>query len=328
MTKPGSLFVNIAFAALPAAPVVFLTLSAGRSAMQDVTILFLSVLLEALPYVLAGILISSFIQIFVSPDTIRRFLPRRLLPALLLASLSGLVLPVCECGIIPVVKRLIEKGVPLPVGITFMLAVPIINPVVLASTGAAFHSQNWAIMRALFAFVIALCTGLLLSRFSAGDPLRNRQSAGNCGHCCGHRHRNTPVRRAAPIEMMAHAAVDFLDMARYLVAGAFLAALIQIAVPREALLAVGKGPVSSSLVMMGLAYGLSLCSEADAFIASTFLNSFSHGSILAFMLLGPMLDLKNTFMLFSTFRAGFVFVLSAFVIANVFVAALIMNLLA
>lgn len=327
MAKPGFLLTNIVFAALLAAPIFILTFFAGRAAMQDLTTLFLSILLEALPYVLAGTLISSFIQVFVSPDTIRRFLPQRLLPALILASLFGLVLPVCECGIIPVIKRLIEKGVPLPVGITLMLAVPIINPVVLASTAAAFHSQDWALMRALFAFVIALCTGLLLSRFTAGEQLKSRRTAGNCGHCCGHGHHHIHSRRSVHVEVMTHAAVDFLDLARYLVAGAFLAALIQIAVPGEALLAVGKGPVSSSLVMMGLAYGLSLCSEADAFIASTFLNNFSQGSVFAFIILGPMLDLKNTFMLFSTFRIGFVFILSAIIILNVFVMALSINLL-
>lgn len=312
--------------AVPAVLLLGLTVfmaPAGRSQLRDLSTLFLSIILEALPFITAGVLISSFIQVYISPAALRRMLPRSVVPALVLAALAGLVFPVCECGIIPVARRLLEKGTPLPVAITFMLAVPSINPVVLASTGAAFQSAEWVVLRASLAFIIALGTGLLLHRLQLGNQVLKVVEHRHPDCCCGH-HPGGALKR--PFEVLAHAHADFLQVTRYLVAGAFLAALFQTVLPRDILLAVGKNPVAASAALMSLAYGISLCSEADAFVAATFLDFFPGGSILAFLILGPMLDLKNTFLLCAVFRKGLVLLLAAVVVLSVLLASLAVNL--
>lgn len=108
---------------------------------NDFITIFLSIIIEALPFILIGVLASSFIHIFLSEENIQRFLPRRRLIRLSVAALLGVFFPICECGIVPVIRRLVAKGVPLSVGVTFMLAAPIINPVVAASTFMAFPKQ-------------------------------------------------------------------------------------------------------------------------------------------------------------------------------------------
>jgi len=302
-------------------PVITAERILGRAYMQDFTTLFFSIFLEALPYILAGTIISVLIQIYVAPETIKKVLPRRLLPGLLLGAAAGVIFPVCECGIIPVARRLIQKGVPLPVAVTFMLAAPVINPVALASTAAAFNDAGWAWARGFFAFFVAVWTGFLISRPAGGNQLKN--GGGTCAGCCDHDHAHGG---GGLIVVLQHIADDFLNLSVYLILGSFIASAAQVIIPREHLLALGGHPLSSSAAMMTLAYVLSLCSEADAFVAATFLDSFTHGSILAFLLLGPMLDLKNSFMLFSTFNTRFVILLSLILVLDIFILSLAVNL--
>ncbi|MCL6638235.1 MAG: permease [Firmicutes bacterium] len=301
--------------------IMFAAFLFGKSFMQDFTTIFFSIILEALPYILAGTLISSLIEVFVGADTIKKVLPRGLFPGLLLGAAAGLIFPVCECGIIPVARRLIQKGVPVPVAVSFMLATPVVNPVVLASTAAAFNDPAWALARGFLAYTIAVWCGVLVNRLASGNQLKS--GGQDCGGCCAHlqEHRSGRGR-----EVLVHAAGEFLNLSCYLIIGAFIAAAAQVAVPRHYLLAFGANPLSSCLAMMALAYGLSLCSEADAFVAATFQASFTHGSILAFLLLGPMLDLKNTLMLFGTFRSRFVALISIILVLDVLAVALAVNL--
>jgi uncharacterized membrane protein YraQ (UPF0718 family) len=268
----------------------------------DIKTFFLSIVLEAIPFVLLGVFFSAFIQTFVTEEQVRRWTPKNPLLALPFGALLGFLFPVCECAIIPVVRRLVQKGMPLHVGIVFLLAGPIVNPVVLSSTYIALAREpDLAFHRGAAAFVVAVIIGVLTLLFVRKNPLR-------LGMESQIRHEETHAQalRGKLSTTFSHAIDEFFDMGKYLLAGALISALLQVYVSRETLAEIGQTPVTSHLVMMGMAYLFSLCSEADAFIAASFANSFHSSSLLAFLVFGPMLDLKTTLMLLSTFRFGFV----------------------
>jgi len=287
--------------------------TAAKSALQTFTLLLLSILLEALPFVLLGILISSLIQVFVSEETILRVLPENNFLRLVLAALLGLVFPVCECAIIPIARGLIRKGMPPGPAIAFMLATPIVNPVVLLSTYNAFgRSVEMMLLRAGMGFAAAVIIGLLAGGADADAVLKSSVASSGCAHghhcICGHAHGSHGGRKTARAlagEVLSHANRELRSVGMYLIIGALIASFMQVFVPAQTLLSVGAGPVTSILVMMLLAFVLSLCSEADAFIASTFTSHFTGASVLAFLITGPMIDLKNTMMMFGIFKAGF-----------------------
>ncbi|WP_327995959.1 permease [Brevibacillus choshinensis] len=269
---------------------------------QDIKTFFLSIVLEAIPFVLLGVFFSAFIQTFVTEEQVRRWTPKHPLVALPFGALLGFLFPVCECAIIPVVRRLIQKGMPLHVGIVFLLAGPIVNPVVLSSTYIAFARQpDLAFHRGAVAFLVAIIIGILVLLFVRKNPLRLGMDSQN-----RHEEAHTEAMRGKLSATFSHAIDEFFDMGKYLLLGAFISALLQVYVSRETLVEIGQTPVASHLVMMGMAYLFSLCSEADAFIAASFSNSFHSSSLLAFLVFGPMLDMKTTLMLLSTFRFGFV----------------------
>ncbi len=305
--------------------------------------IFQSVLLEALPFVLIGVLVSALIEVFISQDLIHRFLPKNRLISLLAACLLGLLFPLCECGIVPVVRRLIKKGVPVSAGIAFMLATPIINPVVITSTAMAFaHHPRMVAQRLLGGFLVALTVGLVLELLYQGRKaervlLPDRHHDHGHGHehdHHGHDHdhdhghiHDDPAnaqrsRRSRLFPKLAttlsHATDEFFTTGRYLIIGAFLAAALQSVLSHQVLDTLGQSQIGSRFSMMGLAYGLSLCSEADAFVASTFTHSFLPGAVLAFLLFGPMMDIKNTLMLLGNFSARFVILLIGLIAVTVF----------
>jgi uncharacterized membrane protein YraQ (UPF0718 family) len=268
----------------------------------DVKTFFLSIVLEAIPFVLLGVFFSAFIQTFVTDEQVRRWTPKHPLVAIPFASLLGFLFPVCECAIIPVVRRLMQKGMPLHVGIVFLLAGPIVNPVVLTSTYVAFQRQpDIAFYRAAAAMLVAVCAGLLVWLFVRKNPLRLGMES-----VIRHEAAHVDALRGKLSATFAHAVDEFFDMGKFLLFGAFVSALLQVFIARETLVSIGQTPLTSHLVMMGMAYIFSLCSEADAFIAASFANTFQSGSLLAFLVFGPMIDLKTTLMLASTFRFAFV----------------------
>jgi uncharacterized membrane protein YraQ (UPF0718 family) len=326
----------------------------NSDAIQNFKTLFLSIILEAFPFVLLGVLISAVLQSFVSEQTIRKLIPKNPILGVLFACLMGIIFPLCECGMIPVVRRLMRKGMPVYIAVVFILVGPILNPVVFASTYMAFRSRpEMAYSRMGLAFAVALVIGLLLARFLSKNPLRNSNNDQNHNHISqGHDHRNGHNHNHDRIQehdhnhnhnhshnhehdhthshggnrftsLLSHASDEFFEMGKYLMFGAILTALIQTFVARESLVAIGQGPVVSHLFMMGFAYVLSLCSTSDAFVASSFMTTFSTGSLLTFLVFGPMLDIKSTLMLLSVFKTRFVLQLTAIVIVIVLAGSLI-----
>ncbi|WP_461201184.1 permease [Anoxybacillus sp. TBDG-1] len=277
-------------------------------ALQVGTI-FLSILLEAIPFILLGVFASSLIQTFVSEQTVQKWIPKRPIVALIPAAIVGALLPICECAIIPVVRRLISKGTPLHIGVVIMVTAPILNPVVFASMYYAFSSnQSIVYGRMGIAFVASLIIGLIIY-----IVFRNRLPLKSIKH--SHHHENHRFTAT-----LAHAVDEFFDVGRYLIIGAFVASFFQVVINREILIGVGQHEVIGPALMMGLAYVLSLCSEADAFVAASFTSTFTSASLLAFLIYGPMIDLKNTLMMLAYFRRIFVVVFIVIVTIVVYIS--------
>ncbi|KZE68826.1 hypothetical protein AWM68_00685 [Fictibacillus phosphorivorans] len=298
-----------------------------KSFLQMNTV-FISILIEALPFVLIGVLIAGVIQMFVTEEMVARIMPKNKLAAILFGAFLGAIFPACECGIVPITRRLIAKGVPVFAAIPFMLTGPIINPVVLFSTFVAFGNQ-WDVMiyRGGLAMIVAVLVGFLLAvQFKNAKVLKNE--IGALTHSPG------GIETAAAISTpqislynkikgtFVHAVEEFFSVGKYLVIGALIAASMQTYVKTSTLLEIGQGEVSSSLVMMGLAFVLSLCSEADAFIASSFQSTFTIGSIVAFLVYGPMLDIKNVLMMVAAFKKKLVLSLIGYITVLVLLGSL------
>ncbi|WHY88744.1 permease [Neobacillus novalis] len=291
-------------------------------AFFNVNTIFLSIILEAIPFILLGVFVSAIIQAFVTENTIQKIMPRNAYLAVIPAALIGIIFPICECTIIPVVRRLIKKGMPAHIGVVIMLSAPIINPVVYASTYFAFKSTPYmANARMFVSFICTIIIGLIIYRyFRSSDVLRTRKPVHQ------HHHDHHHPQKNKLLATFYHASDELFDMGKYLFIGAFLASLFQVFFDRNMLLSLGTSTAGAPGVMMGLSYVLSVCSAADAFIASSFSSTFTKGSLLAFLVFGPMLDIKNTFMLVAYFKKRFVLFLMVVIPIVVYVTVYIFQL--
>jgi len=285
---------------------------------------FIAIVLEALPFMLVGTFVSGLVEVFVPKEKIWALVPKNKILAVALSGFLGLALPVCECGVVVVMRRLVKKGLPFFCAITYMLAAPILNVVVLSSTALAFQgkldepARLVTSLRGGLGYLIAVVVGLLCAYlFTAKSALLEDVSASEDGQASA---VDPPVHEAEthlPAEVVAeapgislgrklgavatHATLDFIDVGRFLILGAVVAAGLQTFVSRGALMALGKSPAASISTMMVLAVMLNLCSEADAFVAASFVQ-FTLASKLAFMVLGPMFDVKLLLMYLSVFK--------------------------
>jgi uncharacterized protein len=267
---------------------------------------FLALAFEGLPFVLVGSLISGFIAAFVPSRVITRFLPKNRFLATLVSGLLGLIFPVCECGVVPVVRRLLDKGLPLSCGLTYMLASPIVNPIVAISTYAAFRGQQpeWNTgIRLISGYLVAVVVGLVVSRIdparllgSRAFPTRPRRRALSIAAL-----PDTPAasRGVSVMQRMVGAVQlasdDFIDTAIYFMIGAAVASIFNTAVDQRVILPLASSPVLSVAAMMVIAGILTLCSTSDAFIAATF-TAFPLPARMAFLIFGPMFDFKLLFL--------------------------------
>ena len=305
-----------------------------RNAPQFSTmgITFISIVLEAFPFMLIGTLVGGCIEVFVPQEKITRWLPEGRFMTVFMAAGLGILFPVCECAIVPVVRRLLNKGVPLSAAIAFLLAGPIVNPVVVASTSVAYFF-NWSIVihRLVFGYFIAIFAGLLMDTFfTKTRAIRSEPLEYQKYHAGTHAVQpNTNIQLIEKIALaVRHAANDFFDIGRFLVIGAFLAASIQTLAPRYLFSSIASTPASSILIMMVMAFVLNLCSEADAFVAASFQWTLVPVSAqLAFMVLGPMLDIKLLLMYGRIFRNRAIIVLSSITFLLVFLSMILRHIL-
>lgn len=335
---------------------------------------FIGILLEALPFVLIGALLSSLVHLYISEDTLSKWIPKHPAAGILFACVLGFIFPVCECGMIPLIRKLIQKGMPVYIAAVFILAGPIVNPVVYGATYMAFRLHpEMVYARMGLAFLVAAAIGWMIYATWKGNPLRTKLLPGaasshhdhehgrhaqypgdheqyhkdheqlyerNHNHSHPHEHarkhdhhhehnhvhhHNHPKQGGKITAVLVHAADEVFDMGKYLIMGCLITAAIQSFVPRESLLAIGGGPVGSYAFMMGFAFLLSLCSTSDAFVAAAFTHTFSAGSLLAFLVFGPMLDLKNVLMLLSVFKAKFVLYFAFLICTVVFIGSVLVG---
>ncbi len=263
---------------------------------------FFAILIEAVPFMLVGTVVGGLIEALVPRRYLSRALEGRGTLAVFLGAGLGAVFPICECAIVPVVRRLLKKGVPFSAAVAFLLAGPVVNPVVAASTAVAYQ-YHWemVIVRLVCGYAIAVGVGLALGTlFARSDPLKPGFMPA-CG--CAHHHDHDEAGwRARLAGALGHACDDFFEVGRFLVIGAFLAALARTLVPLSVFETLSARPWLAILLMMLLAVALNLCSEADAFIASSFRGVMPPAAQAAFLVLGPMLDIKLVLMYLTVFR--------------------------
>jgi hypothetical protein len=278
--------------------------------LPDFQYSFLSILLEGLPFLLAGSLLSGILEEFLPPSLLARLLPSNPRLAIVASAFAGLLIPVCECGIVPVVRRLLRKGLPVSCGITYMLAAPIVNPLVILSTLAAFRGQGAVEMTCLrfsLGVFVAVVTGMICTRFAPFSILR----PGILGpEDSDHHHHQGPENVSGRLMNVTGTATrDFLDVSVFFILGAAAAAFFGTAINQEVILPLASSLPLSIASMMGLASVLSVCSTTDAFIAAT-LTAFPMAAKLAFLVFGPMLDLKLLFLYGAAFSRRFILLLS------------------
>ena len=312
--------------------------------MRDIAIYFTTIMLEAIPFLLLGALISAIIEEFVSEERISKMIPKNRVLGSLVGIFLGLFIPACDCAVIPIAMRLKKKKVPTNVIVSFMLASPIISPVVLLSTFFAFGETEKMLLfglempklfvyRTIFGVLVALIVGIILDIICKDAVLKeetyehhhhhhDHEHIHTCNHhhegcSCSHHEKETgPLGRVKNIINIMYG--DFMGIISYMAVGALLAATMQILLPISNIGGIVQNKYISTFIMMLLAFALSLCSTSDAFIARTFMNSLSKNSILAFILLGPMIDIKNTILLNKSFNKKFVIVLVASIFITVY----------
>ncbi len=296
--------------------------------IKNISILFTSIFFESLPFLILGAILSSFIEVFISKEKIAKLIPKNKILGSIVGVIIGFFIPACDCAVIPIAKRLIQKEVPLHVVVSFMLSSPIINPVVLLSTYFAFYKTNPEIfyMRILLGIVISLIIGIIMGiLYKNKNVIRNRMDEEECGcneHC--HCHEKTHENKLKSI--VKHASYDLFDVVKYLMFGAIIASCIQVLLPRNVLLMFHNNTVLSIVVLMIFAYLISLCSTSDSFVGKSLLATFPSTSILAYLLLGPMIDIKNTFILLGNYKKSFVFTLISLIFIVIFISTLLVVL--
>jgi hypothetical protein len=279
-----------------------------------------AIVLEAAPFLLLGSLIGSLIEVLVPERALLRVIPRSGAGQVATGIFAGMLLPTCECGIVPVVRRLLLKNVPPRVAIPYMMAAPVVNPVVLGSTLFAFQGDLSVVgLRVLLVIIPAAALGFALGKADPRAVLRQHpidlkrfgeaeeelaashdahDRVGGCGCGCDHGAQGAGGKIRA---VFFHTAAEFISMGRFLVFGAVVAAGFKAFLPPSVLGLFADTPLLAVGGLMLLAIALSICSEADAFVAASF-ASFPVSAKVAFMAIGPMVDLKLIPLFLSVFN--------------------------
>jgi len=284
--------------------------------LQDGLTLSISVLIESLPFVVLGVLLSIVVQVWVPPGVIERWMPRAAWARRAVLSLLGMLIPVCECGNVPFARGLMMRGFGVSETMTFLIAAPIVNPIVIITTHQAFgFDDGILIARLLGGYAVANLIGWLYSRHPDPDALLTDRFRDSCAVSLEAVHD----RAGRGQRSLAQFVVELRAVMPALVIGSALAGAVQVLVPRDALLAIGSNPALSIIAMIALAMIVSICSNVDAFFALSFASTFTPGSIVAFLLVGPLVDVKMLALLRTTFRtrvlAGLVVIVVLFAIA-------------
>ncbi|ODT40352.1 MAG: permease [Microbacterium sp. SCN 70-200] len=294
--------------------------------VQDGLTLSISVLIESMPFVVLGVLLSIVVQVWVPPGAIERWMPRRAWARRMVLSLLGMLVPVCECGNVPFARGLMMRGFTVPETLTFLIAAPIVNPIVIITTHQAFgFDDGILIARLLGGFAVANLIGWLYSRHPDPDALLTERFAASCAVALDADSAPTSGRGQLSLAQLI---IELRAVMPALVIGSALAGAVQVLVPRDALLAIGSNPALSIVAMIALAMIVSICSNVDSFFALSFAATFTPGSIVAFLLVGPLVDVKMLALLRTTFRSKVLVGLVVIVVLFAVAVGSVVNLLA
>jgi uncharacterized membrane protein YraQ (UPF0718 family) len=267
------------------------------NALQDFVTLTISVIVESMPFVLLGIVLSIIVQEWLPQAFFSSWLPKRGLPRRAVISFLGMFLPVCECGNVPLARGLVLKGFTVSESMTFLLAAPILNPITIITTHQAFGWDDGILVaRLIGGFAIANLIGWLFSKHPNQQSLLTSSFAAECRVDDGHAHGRG--RTAKSVDLFRR---EMSTMMPALFIGAAIAGAIQTIVPRSVLVTLGSNPVWSVLAMMVLAFVISICSNVDAFFVLPFASTFMPGGIAAFLVFGPIIDVKMLALLRTTY---------------------------
>jgi uncharacterized membrane protein YraQ (UPF0718 family) len=275
---------------------------------QEVATLFLGLIIEAFPFIVLGVIISVIIARYLKEEKVLHYLPKNRYISHLVVAFFGVLIPVCECGNVPVARRLILKKFSVSQATTFLLSAPIVNPITFITTLEAFNiDKNIAIIRIVAGYLIAVGIGLLFSFKKGQNEFLEKSFYAETCTVTEHIH----TKETNPwLNLFLK---EFTSVFKMLFIGAFIAALMQVLIPREVLYTLGTHPVLSVLAMLLLGFIVSMCSNVDAFFALAYSTSFTLGSLLTFMIFGPMIDIKILTMLRKTFTKKFLLYLTIIV---------------
>lgn len=286
--------------------------------LPDFAYSFLSVVLEGVPFILAGVVLSGLIDAFLPPRVLARLLPRHPAGGIFLGGALGAILPMCECGIVVVIRRLLQKGLPLSSAMAYMLAAPVVNPIVAVSTYAAFRGQGpleMMLCRIALSFAVAVVIASIVHFLRRAWVLRPDLVAAPVIDD----HPDVRSGKEKSAAAVRAATGDFLDVTVFFVLGAAVATLFNTSVNQQVIMPLADDRALAVGSMMALAALLSLCSTSDAFVAATF-TAFPSAAKLAFMSFGPVVDLKLVFIYGLVFRKRFIGFLVAALILLIFAA--------
>lgn len=293
--------------------------------IKNIAIIFTSIFFESLPFLLLGSLISAVIESFVSNETIAKIIPKNKILGSIVGIFLGFFLPACDCAVIPVSKRLLKKKVPINVVVSFMLSSPIINPVVLLSTYYAFYKSEPSMFwyRIILGILVSLIIGVIMGIIFKDKKIITSELECDCNCDHIHEHEENVLKR-----IINHTAIDLFEVLKFLMLGALIASLVQVLLPRNAISFFNNNNTLSIIALMIFAYLISLCSTSDSFVGKSLLSTFSKSSIMAYLLLGPMIDIKNTFVLLGNYKKSYTFALITLIFIIIFICSLlVVNLL-
>lgn len=273
---------------------------------KNIYIKFISILIEGIPFILIGSFVSAIIQVCIKEEIFIKILPKNIFLSCIIAAFAGFLFPVCDCGTIPILRSITKKGVNIGVGITFMLASPIVNPISIMSTIYAFKGmQSVIIYRVVMGITIAIIVGLIIGCFykNSIDIFNEKEESIECECELCNLENSTKIDKIKII--FIHTGNEFFYVGKFLILGIFLSSILQSILPVNNISAINDDK-SSLIIMMALAFLFSLCSTSDSFVSKSFLGQFSINSVMGFLIFGPMLDLKNVLMLMASFKKSFI----------------------
>lgn len=285
---------------------------------QDFLTIFIGILVEAFPFILLGTLISYTIRVFLSEESLIKLLPKKKMLRNFTISLSGIFLPVCECGNVPVARQLLMKKMHISTVLTFLFAAPIVNPITFITTWQAFDIE-FALYRVVFGLFLANVIGYIFLNKNTSEHLTD-----NFNHdvACSHGHKH----KFSAKDFSSYMNNEFNNVYTMLILGSGIASFTQIFIPRNIIYFISRNIPLSIIVMMLLGVIVSICSSVDAFFAISF-PSFSPFALMAFLVFGPVIDIKMLAMLKTTFKTKTLAVLTVITSVLVFLVSYLLAIL-